>query len=65
MATTKLLLATSDLLEVEGTAEEVIKELENARRSSPGTLARLREPESGAPLAVNAAQVVTVRPGDE
>jgi hypothetical protein len=65
MATTKLLLATGDHLEVEATIDEVIKALENAARSSPGTLARLRQPETGEPLAVNAAQVVTVRPGDE
>jgi hypothetical protein len=65
MATTKLLLATGDQLEVEGSVEETIKELENAARSSAGTLALLRQPETGEPLAVNAAQVVTVRPGDE
>jgi hypothetical protein len=65
MATTKLLLATGDQLEVEGSVEEAIKELENAARSSAGTLALLRQPETGEPLAVNAAQVVTVRPGDE
>lgn len=33
MATTKLLLATSEQLEVEGTVEEAIKELENAART--------------------------------
>jgi hypothetical protein len=65
MPTTKLLLATGDHLEVEGTIEEAIKELENAARSSAGTLAMLRQPETGELLAVNAAQVVTVRPGDE
>lgn len=65
MATTKLLLATGDELEVEASVDEVVKELENAARSSAGTLARLTEAESGAPLAVNAARVVTIRPGDE
>jgi hypothetical protein len=65
MATTKLLLATSDQLEVEGTVAEVIKELENATRSSAGTLAQLTEHETGALLAVNAEHVVTVRAGDE
>jgi hypothetical protein len=65
MPTTKLLLATGDHLEVEATVDEVIKELENAARSSAGTLARLREPDTGELLAVNAAHVITVRRGDE
>jgi hypothetical protein len=64
-STTKLLLTTGDQIEVEATVDEVIKELENAARSSHGTLARLKEPGSGELVAVNAAQVVTVRPGDE
>jgi hypothetical protein len=64
MATTKLLLATGDQLEVEASIDEVIKELENAQRSSAGTLARLTQAETGEPVAVNAAQVVAVRPGD-
>jgi hypothetical protein len=65
MATTKLLLATGDQLEVEASLAEVIKALEDAARSSPGTVARLTQAETGEPVAVNAAQVVTVRPGDE
>jgi hypothetical protein len=64
MATTKLLLATGDQLEVETSLTEVVKELENASRSSVGTLARLTEAETGEPVAVNATQVVLVRPGD-
>jgi hypothetical protein len=65
MATTKLLLTTGEQLEVETSIDDVVKALENAARSSAGTLARLREAESGEPLAVNATQFVTVRPGDE
>ncbi|MET0513056.1 MAG: hypothetical protein ABW135_15390 [Thermoleophilaceae bacterium] len=65
MATTKLLLTTGEQLEVETSIDDVVKALENAARSSAGTLARLKEAESGEPLAVNATQVVTVRPGDE
>jgi hypothetical protein len=65
MATTKLLLATGDQLEVEAALDEVIKVLEDAARSSAGTVARLRQAESGEPVAVNAAQVVAVLPGDE
>jgi hypothetical protein len=64
MATTKLLLTTGDHLEVDASLEEVVKELENASRSSVGTLARLTEAETGEPVAVNATQVVVVRPGD-
>jgi hypothetical protein len=65
MATTKLLLITGDQLEVEGGVDEVVKKLEDAERSSAGTLARLAQAGGGELLAVNAAQVVTVRPGDE
>lgn len=64
MATTKLLLATGDQVEVDATVDEVVKALEDAARSSPGTLARLRQSETGEPLAVNATQVVTVRADD-
>jgi hypothetical protein len=64
MATTKLLLATGDQLEVEASLEEVVKELENAARSSVGTLARLTEAGTGEPLALNPTQVVAVRTGD-
>jgi hypothetical protein len=64
MPTTKLLLATGDQLEVDASLDEVVKELENAARSSVGTLARLKEAETGEPLAINATQVVMVRPGD-
>jgi len=64
MATTKLLLATGDQVEVDATVDEVVKALEDAARSSPGTLARLRQSGTGEPLAVNATQVVTVRADD-
>jgi hypothetical protein len=64
MATTKLLLATGDELEVDAGLDEVIRELENAARSSAGTLARLTQAGTGDPMAVNATQVVAVRLGD-
>lgn len=63
MPTSKLLLATGDELEVDASLDEVVKELENAARSSAGTLARLQHTETGEPLAINAAQVVAVHPG--
>ena len=62
--TTKLLLATGDQLELEASLDEVVKELENAARSSAGTLARLTQAGTGEPIAVNGAKVVAVRPGD-
>jgi hypothetical protein len=65
MATTKLLLSTGDQLEVQGSLDEVIKELEDAARSSAGTLARLTQAETGELVAINAAQVVSIRPDDE
>jgi hypothetical protein len=61
--TTKLLLATGDELEVDASLDDVVKALENAARSSAGTLARLTQAKTGEPVAVNAAQVVCVRPG--
>ena len=64
MTTSKLLLTTGDLLEVEGSIDEVTKTLENAARSSAGTLARFEESGELGNLAVNPLQVVTVRPGD-
>jgi hypothetical protein len=47
-------------LEVAGTLEDVEKLLQNAVRSSPGTLARLQLAGSGEMVGVNPAQVVTV-----
>jgi hypothetical protein len=58
---TTLLLATGDQIEVDASLEQVVKELENAARSSVGTLARLTQVGTGEPLAINATQVVAVR----
>jgi hypothetical protein len=59
---TRILLATGEQLEVDAPIDEVVKELENAARSSAGTLARLTELESGEALALNATHVMLVRP---
>jgi hypothetical protein len=64
MASTRLLLTTGDQIEVDGSLDEVVKELENAARSSHGTLAKLTQAETGESLAINVTQVVAVRPGD-
>lgn len=60
---TKLLLSTGTTLEVAGTLEDVEKLLQNAVRSSPGTLARLEAVDDGTVVGVNPAQVVTVTRG--
>ena len=62
--TTRILLATGAEVEVDASVDEVVKALENAARSSAGTLAQLAETGSGDPIALNAAQVVLVRSSD-
>ena len=59
---TRILLATGDQLEVDASIDDVVKELENAARSSAGTLARLTLSGDGETVAVNTAHVVLVRP---
>jgi hypothetical protein len=61
--TATLLLATGEALEVEGTLEDVAKQLENSSRSSAGTLAWFKEVGSGEQIGLNAAHVVTIRSG--
>jgi hypothetical protein len=62
VATARLLLITGERVEVEGSVEDVAKALENAARSSPGTLAWLTEADTEGRVGVNPAQVVTLRP---
>jgi hypothetical protein len=64
LTTTRLLLATGELLEVEGGSRDVDKQLQDAARSSSGTLAWVREHGSDEEIAVNPAQVVMLRPGE-
>jgi hypothetical protein len=59
---TLILLITGERLEVDVPLDDVVRELENAARSSAGTLARLTESGSGEDLALNARHVVLVRP---
>ena len=63
MAITKMLLVTGEQLEIDGSPEEVAKLLENAARSSAGTLAWLTVARGGERLGVNPAQVVIVQSG--
>ena len=58
---TNLLLTTGEHLPVRGTLEDVQKRLQDAVRSSPGSLALLTEATSGEQIGVNPAHVVTVR----
>jgi hypothetical protein len=57
------MLATGEALEVTGALEDVAKALENAARSSAGTLAWFDEVPAGERIGVNAAHVVSVRRG--
>jgi hypothetical protein len=61
--TTTLLFATGGTLEVTASVEQVAKQLENAARSSAGTLAWFDEASAGEPLGVNPAHVVWIRAG--
>jgi hypothetical protein len=59
---TRVLFSTGDSLDVEGTIEEVEKPLQNAARSSPGTLAWLQDADTGESICVNPVHVVTLTP---
>jgi hypothetical protein len=63
VATTTLLLATGETLEVSGPLDEVSKQLENAARSNAGALARFDEAPAGERLGINPAHVVSIRRG--
>ena len=65
MSSTKLVLVTGEQLEVAGPLEQIERGLQDAARSSSGTLAWLKEAGSSEPVGVNPAHVVIVRPGDE
>jgi hypothetical protein len=58
------MLATGETLEVTGSVDRISKELENAARSSAGTLAWF-EAIDGERFGVNPAHVVWMRPGRE
>jgi hypothetical protein len=62
---TRLLLSTGDRLEVAGTIQDVEKRLQNAARSSPGTVAWLEDAESGESVCVNPTHVVTLMPAPD
>jgi hypothetical protein len=59
------MLATGESLEVSGELEEVAKQLENAARSSAGTLAWFKQSADGERFGINPGHVVTIRRGPE
>ncbi len=65
MPSTKLVLLTGEQLEVRGPVEEIQRSLQDAARSTAGSLAWLHVTASDERVGVNPAHVVTVRAGDE
>jgi hypothetical protein len=61
---TSIILTNGDRVAVAASLDQVVRELENATRSSAGTLARLTDAETGEQVALNAAHVVLVRESD-
>jgi hypothetical protein len=62
--TTRLLLSTGDSVVVAGSLEDVGKALQDAARSSHGTLAWLVQADGEETIGVNPLQVVTVSQAD-
>ena len=60
-ASTELLFTTGEPLAVRGTLGDVLKALQDAVRSSPGSLALLTDATTGEQIGVNPTHVVTVR----
>jgi hypothetical protein len=61
---TRLLLTTGEWMAVQGATDDVTRQLEDASRSTTGTLAWLKELPGGDPVGVSPSHVVLVRPGD-
>jgi hypothetical protein len=61
---TRVLLTTGDWVVVDGATEDVTRRLEDASRSTTGTLAWLKEVDDGEPVGISPAHVVMIRPGD-
>jgi hypothetical protein len=57
---TRLVLSTGAALEVAGSPQDVAKSLQDAVRSSPGTLAWFDDAQDGTPVGVNPVHVVAV-----
>ena len=64
MPSTRVLLTTGEWVEVDGPSDDVARRLEDASRSTIGTLAWLKDAEGGQAVGVSPSQVVLVREGD-
>lgn len=64
MPSTRLLLTTGEWVAVDGPTDDVTRRLEDASRSTTGTLAWLKEADGGQAVGVNPSHVVMVRDGD-
>jgi len=64
VASTNLMLATGESVEVRGSLDEVGKQLEDATRSGAGTFAWLEEAAGGERVGVKPAHVVSIRAGE-
>jgi hypothetical protein len=62
--TTCLLLSTGESVVVDGAMVDVKRQLEDASRSTTGTLAWLNEVEGGQVVGVNPSHVVMLRESD-
>ena len=65
MPSTRLLLTTGDWVSVDGPTDDVTRRLEDASRSTTGTLAWLTEADGGQVVGVSPRHVVMVREGDD
>jgi hypothetical protein len=63
MSTTRLLLTTGEWVAVDGAADEVARKLEDASRSTTGSLTWLKD-EDGEPIGISPSHVVMVRSAD-
>ena len=57
-------MSTGEWVEVEGATDDVSRQLEDASRSTTGTLAWLKELDGGAAVGISPSHVVLLRPGD-
>ncbi|HEX6020947.1 MAG TPA: hypothetical protein VFZ00_03055 [Solirubrobacter sp.] len=57
---TRLIMSTGAVLDVAGSPQEAAKVLQDAVRSSPGTLAWFEDARQDTPVGVNPAHVVVV-----
>jgi hypothetical protein len=61
---TRLLLTTGDWVSVHGAKDDVTRQLEDASRSTTGTLAWFQDVDDGEPVGISPSHVVMLRPGD-